>query len=423
MSGSHHSHVIPRPVRMLLFAALPLIIDCGGSFPGVGGLPGGCPADINDAAAIMQANFGLEGEMEGKVKAALAAGANLKKVATSVEADVALACGNLAKDLGASDADLEPDDKGPGKRAEKACNLAAKLIGDFKAKVSGKISIDAEPPKCEASMEAAAQCAAECDVNVEPGSAEVQCEGGEISGKCSGECQGSCTVEAGAECSGSCTGSCSGSCTAGFTGQCGGKCDGKCDGKNVSGSCSGTCEGKCSAQAEGSCTGKCEGSCSAQCEIQGQAQCSGSCSGGCSVELEAPKCSGEIKPPEMSAECEANCDAKLNAELECQPAKLKVVIKGAADAEAASRLKLALQNNLPAILKVTMGMTARLEELTASVKTTLEGVKAAVSGGGDAAMKVGACLAGSLKAQAQATASINVSVKASASASASAGAG
>ena len=61
--------------------------------------------------------------------------------------------------------------------------------------------------------------------------------------------------------------------------------------------------------------------------------------------------------------------------------------------------------------------------LARSVKASIEGVQAAVKGGGQAALKVAGCFAASLKAQAEASVSINVSVKASANASASGGAG
>jgi len=139
--------------------------------------------------------------------------------------------------------------------------------------------------------------------------------------------------------------------------------------------------------------------------------------------MKAPKCSGEVKPPEMSAECKAHCKAEANGKLECHPASVNVKVDGAADAQAATKLKAALTKDLPAILKVSMGMKGKLEGVVASVKASLEGAEAAVQGGGDAALKVGACFVGSLKAQADAAVSIDVSVKASASASASASAG
>jgi hypothetical protein len=400
-----------------LFGSL-AFLQCGqlSKFPGAG-----CPANLDDPAAVMEANLGLSAELEGKVKAALAAGASLKNLAAEVEAEVAAACGNLARDLGASD--VEPKEDGPGKKAEAACQAAVKAIGELKAKAKGRLSVKVQPPKCSASMNAMADCAAKCDAKVEPGKAKVRCEGGEISGKCSGRCSGSCTVEAGARCEGSCRGTCEGSCQAEFSGKCGGKCDGKCDGKNSSGECSGTCEGKCSANAKGTCGGTCEGSCSASCTMKGKADCQGSCSGGCSVELEEPKCSGEVKPPQMSADCKASCDARVSGTLECVPAKVVVKVAGAADAQAAARLRAAIEANLPAILKVTIGMKAKLKKAAANAKTSLEGMQAAVKGGGEAALKVAGCFAASLEAQAQASVQIDVSVKASASASAEAGAG
>ena len=407
-------------------AGLPFLMNCGGGLPGLPGLPGSCPADISDPSAIMSANFGLKGELEGKVKAALAAGAELKALAVEVEADVAGACGQLAKDLGASDEDVAPKEEGPGKKAEAACQAAVKFLGEVKAKanISGGLKVDVVPPKCAASMSAMADCAASCSGNVDPGSVKVECEGGEISGTCEGKCEGGCTVEAGAKCEGTCSGTCEGSCEAGFSGTCSGKCEGKCDGKESKGAaCAGKCEGKCDAGGKGGCTGKCGGSCSASCEITGAAKCEGTCSGGCDVEMKAPKCSGEMKPPEMSAECSANCDAKVNAKVECTPAKVAVKFTGAADMEAAAKLKGALEANLPAILKVTLGMKGRLESAVGSVKASIEGVKGVVTGGGDAALKVGGCIAASLKAQVDASVSINVSVSASASASGEAGAG
>ncbi len=409
----------PHALSMVLLPIAALSLNCGV----IPGMPGGgnCP---ESAEAAMKADFGLEAKMEGKVKAALAAGAALKDLAAELEADVALACGELAKDLGASDDDIEPKEEGPGKKAEAACQAAVKVLGEVKAKASGKLQVKVVPPKCSASMNAMAECAGSCDATVKPGEAKVKCEGGKISGKCEGSCQGSCTVEAGAKCSGSCSASCEGKCEGKFSGKCEGKCNGKCDGASTSGgACSGTCDGTCEGEAEGSCAGTCKGSCSAQCEMKGQATCEGSCEGGCSVEIKEPKCSGEVKPPEMSAECKASCDAQVSGKVECVPAQVRVSITGAADAQAAVKLKAALIKNMPALLKVTLGMKAKVERAVANVKATLDGVKAVVTGGGEAALKVGGCIAASIKAQAEASVSINVSVKASASASGSAGTG
>lgn len=426
MSAKRGRSVSSKLMAVVIVASVPLLGNCGklpGGVPGVPDAPGGCPANIADASAIMSANFGLEGELEGKVKAALAAGANLQAIAGEVEGEVVAACTGLAKDLGASDADLAPPAEGPGKKAEAACNVASKLIGDFKAKVKGKLVVDVKPPKCEASLDASVDCAAKCDASIKPGEVKATCEGGEISGQCDAKCEGKCTVDASAACEGSCSGSCSGECSAEISGKCDGTCDGKCDGKDTKGKCAGTCDGKCKGKADAQCNGTCKGSCSASCEMQAKGECKGSCSGKCSVEMKEPKCSGTVKPPEMSAECKANCDAEVNGKAECTPASVFVKIDGAADADAALKLKAALTKNLPALLKISMGMKGKLEGVTGSVKAAAEGAQAAVQGGGAAALKVGGCFVSSLRAQADATVSINVSVQASASASGSASAG
>jgi hypothetical protein len=405
----------PWLLPLLVLAFAPLALDCNGAnFPG-----GNCP---DSAEAAMKADFGLKAGLEGKVKAALAAGAALKDLAVEVEADVAGACAKLAKDLGASDDDIETKDDGPGKKAEAACKAAAKVLGQIKAKAKGSLAVKVSPPKCSASMSAMADCAAHCDAKVDPGKAKVQCQG-EISGKCDAQCKGSCTVEAGAECSGSCSATCEGKCDGNVSGKCDGTCNGRCDGKNSNGKCDGVCDGRCSATVSARCSGTCAGKCSASCTVKGKAQCDGQCSGGCSVEMKEPRCSGEVQPPKVSADCKASCDAQVSGKLECTPARVTVQLVGVADVEAATKLKAAIEADLPAIVKVTLGMRAKLAKISASVRATLEGARAVVQGGGAAALKVGGCLAASIKAQAEASASINVSVKASASASASAGAG
>jgi hypothetical protein len=403
----------------------PMIASCNKMGSGVPGVPGGgeCPSD---PAAIASASWGLSADVESKLKAGLQASALLEGIAGKIEADVSAACSKLAKDLGATDADLKPAEQGPGKQAEASCNIAAKLVGELKAKATAngkaKLTVKAKEPVCRASMDAAASCAAECDASVKPGEAKVTCEGGEISGTCEGKCEGKCELEAGAKCEGTCSAECSGTCEAGFSGTCGGTCNGKCDGKNTNGKCAGTCEGKCSAEAKGSCSGSCKGSCSGGCEVKAAGKCEGECSGKCDVEMKAPKCSGEVKPPEVKAECKGQCDAKLSASMECTPPSVQIVFEGGGnvDVQAQAKLKAALEANLPALLTVSVGMKGHVEKAMASVKGSLEGISAAIQADSTAVLKAGMCIKAALEAQVAASASINVSVKASASASASA---
>ena len=70
MSAKRGRSVSSKLMAVMIVASVPLIGNCGkmpGGLPNVPGAPGSCPANIADASAIMSANFGLKGELEGKV--------------------------------------------------------------------------------------------------------------------------------------------------------------------------------------------------------------------------------------------------------------------------------------------------------------------------------------------------------------------
>jgi hypothetical protein len=276
-----------------------------------------------------------------------------------------------------------------------------------------------------------ADCAGKCDAKVTPGSAKVECEPGKLSGKCDANCEGSCDVEAGAKCEGTCHGS----CDAEVKGSCSGKCNGKCDGKTSSGaSCAGSCEGKCEG---GSIKGECKGKCGGECHMKASAKCEGTCTGKCNVEMKAPKCTGEVKPPQMSADCKAHCDASVSAKMECTPAKVGLAISGGAAAEAkvAEKLQATIEKNFPLVLKVAIGVGEHGAKMAANVQTVVEGasgsIKAMAETSGDPAKatmiagQITACLGetfkGALGAAGSLKANVNVSVDVKASASASGG--
>jgi hypothetical protein len=336
-----------------------------------------------------------------------------------MEAELIAGCREIAKPLGATDEELKGE-PGEGKGAEKVCGVAkAKLDVAIKASAEAKLAVEFTEPKCYVDVEAVQKCFAECDVAVQPGELKASCQGGEISGKCEAECKGACTLDAGAQCTGTCSAQCSGKCDAKFSGRCGGNCDGMCDGKQTKGKCAGSCEGKCDAQAEGSCGGTCDGKCSGGCQVKATGKCEGSCSGDCSVQMKAPKCSGEFRPPKVDATCQTNCGAKAAASAKCDPPGLKIVARGKASAET-PKLIAALQAGLPAIVKVQLGLSKK-------VLTAADNVKGAGAAMGDAALKAGgkaaACVKAAVDATVSASASVNVSVKASASVSGSAKAG
>jgi hypothetical protein len=395
-----------------------------GGLPSVPGVPGGggaCPVDMAKVDAIesfdFEKEFKLKADVAAKLKAGAAAAAEMKALSDKIDADLKVACGNLAHDLGGA---------GDYKDGQDACKAAIKSIGEVKAKMgaSAKVALDVTEPHCGADLNVYADCAGHCDASIKGGKAEVKCEPGKLQGECSGKCQGECEANAGAVCSGECNGT----CDADIKGACSGKCNGKCDGKvmdaKANGQCGGTCEGKCDGNVKADCKGKCGGGC----KLSGQAECKGTCSGSCSVEMKAPKCAGKVEPPQMSAECKAKCDASVHAKVECTPPHIALRVTGAADAKAEAMFRAAIEKDLGAVLKVAIGTGKGAVELANNMEVVVNGVMAAGQGAGDAVtgLKLAACLApvkGALDAVASVKANVNVSVNVQASASGSAKAG
>ena len=249
--------------------------------------------------------------------------------------------------------------------------LIAEIDAQVAANVSGGLTVNYVPPRCEANVNIAVEAQAKCEVK---GGCEVEVDPGEVSVSCEGTCSGSCE--------GTCTGGLK--CEVSASGECSGKCEGACQ-LEAAAACEGTCKGTCSGtcevrDAEGNCAGKCDGMCEGTCELSVAAECSGKCSGSCVVEAmaecegEAPKCEGKCEgsckgsckgtatPPSASANCEASADcqaqakAQASANVSCTPPKFDVGYSFAAgldaDAKAAFGAKLsALEARGVAILQ------------------------------------------------------------------------
>ncbi len=362
--------------------ATPFLVNCDG-LPGIPGL---------DCDGLKTGDFSalkLEGSAAGSVKSFLGATVELDKFVTEVETNLIASCQEFGKALGMDEAELAAQpDKGEG--AKKVCDLVnAKIDGILKASGNVELELAFDEPRCEADIEAMEACFAECDPAFTPGSAEVECEGGEISGECSGKCEGSCALEAGAECSG----------------QCGGDCEGKCDGKDSTGRCEGKCDGKCSGE----------------CKVEAKGECKGSCRGKCDVKMKAPSCSGDVKPPKLDVSCQTNCSVKMASAVKCHPPAVSVKVKG--DAKLDGDLKVLVDGikvALPKILNIQIGLAkkfpAKIEGMIGAGK---ELAGNASSLGNDP--KIAICLAGAgdMLGSASGSFKANVSVSASVSASAS----
>ena len=147
---AYRGHRVSGALIAAVLLLSPFLMDCGkkgmpgemDKVPGAENIPGECPANIADADAVMKANFGLQAELEGKVKAALAAGANLQKLAAEVEGEVAAACGKLAKDS------APPTRTRSRRTAARARRRKRRARGheahdEFKAKAKGSLQVHA----------------------------------------------------------------------------------------------------------------------------------------------------------------------------------------------------------------------------------------------------------------------------------------
>ncbi len=338
-------------------------------------LPAVLPACGDDASNPLCCNefkvgADIKADIGGSAQSQVAAQAvaDFAGIGSAVVDDLTTSCRAMAQELDAPKAEQDAAEANEDKReAMKAwCAAAVKAIGSVKAKASATLTIQFTPPQCSASIKAKANCqakcsaSASCDLKANP----PTCEGGKLEVAC----KGGCTAKAGASlsCTGSCSGSCTGKCTAQGGVACSGKCDGTCTasggagntGIQADGTCKGTCSGTCEVTApSATCSGTCEGTCSATC--QGTAEASVQCDGTCDAEYEPLKCTGgELKGGcQADAKCEGNCDASVQAKAECTPPSLEVAFSGAADVQAAGKLKAALEANLGVVL----AMDARLK--------------------------------------------------------------
>ena len=391
-------------------------------FPAVQGCSGdeGSPLCCNEFKVGATINANIGGSAQSQVAAQ--AVADFAGIASAAVDDITASCRSIAQDLDAPKADQDAAEAKTAKREKmKAwCDLAVSAVGTVKASAGGTLKIDFQPPKCEASISAKANCqakcsgSASCDLKANP----PTCEGGSLEVACKGEC----TAKAGAslKCEGSCSGSCKGSCTAEGGVACEGKCEGTCEGSGgagtsgvqADGTCKGTCKGTCSVTAPNvQCSGSCNGECSASCT--GSANASVKCDGECKAEYEPLKCSGgELKGGcKAEAKCEGNCDASVKAKAECSPPSLKVVFTGAANVQAAGKLKATFEANLGVIL----AFKARLDGM-AKIAGSFSGNVSAVTD-----IKA-ACIPAMVGAVGNAVEDVSGSVSASASIAGSAGA-
>ena len=338
---------VMRKVTLVAMLAVPAAMMATGCDEASSVAQGLCCTDFRPGADLNGVDWQVDAQNKLEFSAFMQASADFSASASSIVSDLAVACQELAVDLGASDSDVTESD--PGKRAEQWCNLAADKLS-AKVKAAGQVTISAQPPVCTISASAKAKCEADCSLNpdcqVTPGKLPT-CDGGELRFSCQGKCSGSCTGSA--ELAVTCSGSCEGTC------------EGKCDGNDSTASCAGTCEGKC------------RGTCKAAADVS--VQCEGECSGSCEGEIRGPKCTGGVTPKidcTVDPKCEGSCSASVQARADCEPGE--VTVTGGLD----EATVVAIKNSLPRIralldgrVKLLGGSINDLISLSGSVNSSV----------------------------------------------------
>lgn len=309
----------------------------------------------NDLSTV---DWGLVGQANINYGALMQAMADFSASATSMATDVSNACQAIAVDLGEDPKSVTETQA--DKRVNAWCQKAVTKIQERAGQAS--ITIAFQPPVCSVNASLQASCEARCSANVAceitPAQVIARCEPGKLSGRCEATCQAKCegSAQLAVTCDGTCQGVCEGTCAGNCDNMLGNQCNGRCD---------------------SACTGKCRGSC----DVKGSAgvQCEGDCTGGCSVEVKAPKCKGELKPPsaecQVDADCNASCQASASAKVDCTEPSLTVVASAGIE-DVVSTLKL----NLPKLLMVTEKVKLALGNaqliVDASASATFDSTKA-----------------------------------------------
>jgi len=371
----------PRRRALVLCLAIGGLIACGGSkrpvapATPVATVSGKCPdlTKMDELAAFDFAKeYVLSRDAADKLKAATLAALEIGTLAEKLDAELGIACAEIAHDLG---------NKGDWRSGNDACAAAIKSVQDSRAKLGAKASTQlvVRTPICLADASLVTKCASICDSSVPAGKVRAECE--QKAGRCDGNCEGTCEPRGAVKCDGTCSGTCEGT----TRGTCGGRCVGTCDGKRVNGGCLGTCVGTCD---RGAMNGECKGQCTGSCRLAKPGICDGVCAGSCTVELAEVKCAGDFKAPEVSTDCRARCDLAVVNKTECSMPQVGFVIVGGRDRETSEAMKSAVDKAFPALLKILDEVGdkggKRVLNAQAVIESARKGLKDMARSGGNA---------------------------------------
>lgn len=381
-----------------LASASAMVIACGG---GTGrsasrAIPSSCP-DISKPDAIaaldLVRDYGLAQPTADTIKAALSTAVELGALNEKIDADLGLACTELASDLGST---------GDWRSGNDACAAALAALRGARAKAGASVKFDlvVREPVCSVDPSLMTKCASLCDAAAPAEKARAECT--EKAGRCEGSCTGSCNLSNSAKCDGVCAGACEGT----VKGACSGRCVGTCDGKRSSGTCAGVCAGTCDRVVRGECKGTCAGTC----KLAKPSACPGRCSGTCSVEWIEPKCSGDFESPRISEQCVTRCELAVINHRQCSAAAAGVVVTGAARREDGDVVAVAVGKSFPALLEILYSLGERgLGEVKRGHAVVESGVRALHDPAVNAALSK--CVSGALESASAESHSLEVGIE------------
>lgn len=325
--------------------------------------------------------YALSHEAADKLKAAALASIEIFQLGDKLDAELGIACAQIAHDLG---------DKGDWRSGNDACAAALKAMKDSRARLGGRISTQlvVRTPICMSDAGLMTKCASICDSSVPADRVKAECE--RKVGRCDGNCEGLCEAKS-VKCDGQCTGTCEGT----MRGSCAGRCKGTCDGRpSHGGACTGVCAGTCE---KGAAAGDCKGQCTGSCKMKAPGICGGLCAGTCTVELSDTKCAGEFKTPDVSTDCRARCELAVLNQTECSlPQAGLLVVAGPRERDHADNLKAAVDKSFPGLLKVLFEVGDKGGSRVLNAQAVIEGARKGVK---DMARSGGAGSAASSEAQ------------------------
>lgn len=321
-----------------------------------------CP-DIGKADEVAAFDFAkeyvLSRDAADKLKAATLAAMEVNLLADKLDAELGIACAQIAHDLG---------NKGDWRSGNDACGAAIKAVREARAKLGPKANahLVVRTPVCLVDASLMTKCASICDSSVPAERVKADCE--QKAGRCDGNCDGICEAKSASKCDGVCSGTCDGP----IKGQCGGRCKGTCDGKASAGACPGVCVGTCEKAAV---SGECKGSCSGSCKLAKAGICDGLCSGACTVELTDGKCAGEFKTPDVSTDCRARCEIAVINQTECSTPQAGLVVTGVKDRDTTEAMKTAVDKSFPALLKILFEVGDKGGKRVLNAQAVIEGTR------------------------------------------------